>query len=283
MAKPSCERSASRGTNGSGYEIHNMRPRGSRSLATARRHRPDLRGNYLDRQGVIYEGSTSRADFLILVGGLLLTNAQSVFASCIPPRANDSHWAGFSGTQGALSGVKGVSASIEEYTPYVSGGSESLMWVMLSVGTTKWSQIGWWRDSSGRRIFEQHTAVGAYYTNYWPASMNNPTNYKVVTSSAPPNKLIWKFYVDGSLRSTPLRDWAPTGYQLYGETHNAADQMSGGFTSLATKAAMTNPLKQNSSGTWSAVTTSAGANNTTWYGAQLTSGVYYIWDKACAS
>ena len=56
---------------------------------------------------------------------------------CCDPGRPAVDFAGAAGTQGTLSGVEGVQATIEEYHPFVSSGSESLMWVMLNDGGTK--------------------------------------------------------------------------------------------------------------------------------------------------
>ena len=215
----------------------------------------------------------------------LMLGAGTALASCNPGRAAVA-FAGFAGTQGSLSGVKGVQANIEEYHPFVSSGSESLLWVMLNSGTTKWSQVGFWQTPASHQIFEQHTdATGHVFTNMWSGSTSSTTNYKVLATQTSDTNQTWQFYVAGTLRSTVSRSWDPTGYQVYGETHSEADQMSGGSSSLTAKALIDNPLKQHSTGTWSNVSTAAGVNNASWYGASMgpTTADYYIWDKACAS
>ena len=179
--------------------------------------------------------------------------------------------------------MKGVHASIDEYHPYVTAGSASLMWVMLNAGTTKWSQIGWWQTPSTHQVFEQHTdASGNWFTSYWPGQTGAATDYKVIASVGSHGLLTWTFYLAGAVKSTSTRLWSPNGYQLYGETHNKGDQMAGGFTNLTTKAAFAGSQKQDSGSVWSSVTTAAGANSTL-YGAQLASNTYYPWDWACPS
>jgi hypothetical protein len=218
---------------------------------------------------------------LALLAGSTLITAPPAFAACNPGRTGTG--AGFAGTQGSLAGVQGVHAYIEEYHPFVGTGSESMMWVMLNVGGTKWSQIGWTQSPTSHRAFEQHTdASGHWFTNYWPDQGGTTNDYKVIQSAVGPGQTVWNFYINGSLKLQPTRVWSASGYQLYGETHQKADQMAGGFSSFGTKAVLSGGQKQNSAGTWSAVTTAAGANAAI-YGAQLNSGTYYIWDTACAS
>jgi hypothetical protein len=101
-------------------------------------------------------------------------------------------------------------------------------------------------------------------------------------SALGPGQLVWKFYVNGALRSQVTRLWSASGYQLYGETHRKDDQMAGGFMNAGTKAVFSGAQKENLNLVWSAVTTPAGVNAAI-YGAELVGGTYYIWDKACAS
>lgn len=213
---------------------------------------------------------------MALLASALYFTATPVLASCPIRRVGAIN--GFAGTQGGLTGVKGVHAQIEEYHPTVGSGSTSLMWVMLNNGTSNWAQVGWWQDTSGHRVFEQHTnGSGQWFTNYWPGRTNSSNDYKVMSLST-----AFSFSVNDSLLSSVTRGFTANGYQLYGETNRKEAQMAGGFSSLTTKAFISSAQKQNSSNTWSAVTTAAGANSTL-YGAQLTSGTYYIWDWACAS
>lgn len=154
------------------------------------------------------------------------------------------------------------------------------MWVMLNNGGTRWAQVGWWQDVTTHYVFEQHTDnSGHWYTNWWPGEVTAITSYQVTIGLN-----VFNFYVRGALRSQVARSWTPNGYQLYGETHRKADQMAGGYTSNNTKADFYGPDYKNSSGAWTQVTTPAGVNNTTWYGAQYNSSYgYFIWDKACPS
>lgn len=219
---------------------------------------------------------------IALVAGLLLTSAAPAYAACNPNRSGSG--TGFAGTQGGLAGVQGVHAYIEEYHPWTAAGGFSLMWVMLNSGGTLWSQIGWWQTPGAHQAFEQHTdASGHWFTNYWPDQGGITNDYKVVQSAVGPGQTVWNFYINGSLKLQPTRVWSATGYQLYGETHSKADQMAGGFSTAGTKAVFSGGQKQNSSLVWSAVATAAGTNDNTIYGAQLTSGTYYIWDKGCQS
>jgi hypothetical protein len=69
---------------------------------------------------------------------------------------------------------------------------------------------------------------------------------------------------------------------MYGETHNADDQMPGGSNNRV-------EIYNTEYTVWGQWTTTdmnstAGANNTNWYGAQkVSSNSYRIWDKGCTS
>ena len=224
---------------------------------------------------------------LLAALAVLLTLAASptgALASCNPGRPVQD-FAGFAGTQGTSSLVQAADADLDEYHPYVSSGSESLMWVMLNNGGTRWAQVGWWQDVTTHYVFEQHTDnSGHWFTNFRPGEVTALTGYRVLKTAAGPSDLRWNFYVRGSLWLSVARSWSPAGYQFYGETHRKADQMAGGYTDFNTKAVIYSPQYLNSAGTWVNVTTAAGVNNTSWYGAQYRSSYgYYIWDKACPS
>lgn len=92
----------------------------------------------------------------------------------------------------------------------------------------------------------------------------------------------WKFYRDSTtLTTASTLQWAPTTYQMYGETHSRANQMPGGVNSHMHF--------------WDAyyyigaslveINSAAGATESGIHGfLKHAGGVHYeIWDKACAN
>ncbi len=197
-----------------------------------------------------------------------------VTASCNPGRPNVD-FAGYAGTQGAVSGVRDISSSIREYVPYVTSGSQVTQWVMLNNGGTKWAQVGWWQDVTTHYTFEQHTDnSGHWYTNWWPKNSNGYNGYEVSFNST---THVFGFYRNGSILTSSTQQWNPSSYQLYGETHRKSDQMPGGTNNHSVFMYAKYNYTVN-------VTTTAGVNNSTYYGAsKVGAGNYEIWDKACTS
>ena len=198
----------------------------------------------------------------------------TALASCVPGRSNTSH-SDFAGTQQSVSGVNDLAASIREYVPYVTSGSQVTQWVMLNNGGTEWAQVGWWQDNNGHQTFEQHTDnSGHWYTNFWSANGNGYNGYEVSFTAS---QWLFGFYRNGSLLNAPTEQWTPTAYQMFGETHRLSDQMPGGYNNpSAFMYAMYNHTTY--------VTTSALSSNWTNYAASYVSpGYYNIWDRAWPS
>jgi hypothetical protein len=214
-----------------------------------------------------------------LVATVWLTAAPvPAVASCSPAGRPNEDFAGYAGTQLGVSGVRDISASIREYAPYVTSGSEVTQWVMLNNGGTKWAQVGWWQTPSSHRTFVQYTNdSGGVYTNFWSANGNGYNGYEVSYTAT---THLFTFFRNGSMLTSPAEQWAPASYQMYGETHRKSDQMPGGTSNhsvfMYAKYNYTTSITSNAH-----VIQPSGKN---WYGAsKISAGRYEIWDKGCSS
>jgi hypothetical protein len=203
-----------------------------------------------------------------------------VFASCNPGRQSQV-FAGFAGTQRTPGGVpRAVETQIEEYSPFISGTSEVSAWNMLNNGGSKWSQVGWLKDNDGSRwTFIQWTDnTGHWFTNFYsPSALGSTPNYQTIYNVETTD---WIWEKNSQVLHTANALWAPATIQIYGETHNRADQMPGGFNNH-------NTFKEahyTFGAGWLNMASAAGVNDGAIYGAVKVNNEWYeIWDKACGS
>ena len=208
-----------------------------------------------------------------------------VLASCNPGRDHDNA-ARYAITAKTVSGITGVSASILEYNPYYSGsngtGTNATI-MLLKRNPTQWGQLGWFKSKIDNGTIQRQVGVEYYISAsdnrwyFWPGkTVGSTTPYKILYDAP-----VWKFYASGVGLTFQSAIPAPTEYQLFGETHDLADQMPGG-TGAHEK--FTFGFYYTGAGHTSHVMTSAITTDTTYYGVKkVADGKYDIWDKACST
>lgn len=231
------------------------------------------------------------------VGSLLETSRPAGAACTVAPRSPTSVYSHAGAWNTGFSGaVGGVYAQIGKTPPYVYSTSqiEVTDWVMLNDDQTGWAQIGWeYRKNSSPRVFSQVTtnASGTAWETKYKAAPATGAPYFTVLYGYVPGR--FTFQVDGSQwipdgvsgGYNPVAYFTPHDVQVFGETHNLADQMPRGYSSTA--------------GHWDAHVY-YGAWQDGWLVTFRTSSLYgldpaagnlayytgkqfYIWDTACAS
>jgi hypothetical protein len=138
---------------------------------------------------------------------------------------------------GAPSNLTGVGAKIEEYSPFYSaknnaGTNASLM--LFDRNTSFgifWAQLGWSKSqiqtlgTTKRQVFVEWFFNGSPTQEFWPGEpIGNMTKYEVYYSSP----AYYDFFMNDVLIWSDSNFYAaPVEYQLFGETHDAVDQMPG--------------------------------------------------------
>ena len=224
----------------------------------------------------------------LLAGSLVVDAPQPVFASCDPARAHDTE-ARHVGAIGSSASLTGVKASIEEYSPYYSGqnraGTNASV-MLVKWNPIQWVQVGWLKSkvhtgSTTREVFVEvylSDANNRYY--WWPAeSVGDNTAYKILFEG----DREYTFLMNGAqIMWTNGGPTQPTGYQLFGETHDKGDQMPGGTGAHLSLSAARYYIGAGHS----AVVVRQNTHNEggDFYGAWTDlAGNYEIWDKKCNS
>lgn len=236
----------------------------------------------------------ARAIRTAAVAAILATTAalgpatESALAACAPPRFHDTnaYQAGVVGTP--IPYPDGVQAVTDEYDPYYSGlnATGSLMSVMLDHGNTMWAQLGWLKHKiSGtvrRELFVEHVdGFGNNSFYFWTQKpVGSTTNYKIAYT---PSIGRFDYYVNGSAyaglnSNTAIR---PSRWEIFGETHDGADQMPGG-TSAHAKFRNTQ-TSLNGSTVWSYANGTVHSNGTPYNSAAGSLGSVDVWDTNCFS
>jgi hypothetical protein len=178
-----------------------------------------------------------------------------------------------------------VFATTDEYDPYYTGQNRtgSLMSVMLDNGSY-WAQLGWIKDKQSgsikREIFVEH--VDGFGNNLWFFWAQKPvgsiTGYKITFDSSNHH---FHYYVDGSEYANlgASFSWSPTRWEIFGETHDRADQMPGGYNGHAHFS--NSQFRQ--SGSWQVANATPHSDGTINKATHPWAGAYDIWDTACAS
>ncbi len=214
-------------------------------------------------------------------------SVQSVFASCNPARSHDTN-AYQAGVVGAPSPYpNGVIADTDEYDPYYTGSNPtgSLMSVMLDHGTSMWAQLGWLKHkvsgSIRRELFVEHVdGFGNNNFYFWTQkAVGTTTSYLI---SYEPSIGRFNYYVNGSQyaglnSNTTIR---PSRWEIFGETHDAADQMPGGGNAHAK---FRNAQVRLSGGAWNAANGTVHSNGGGYNFATGSNGSFDIWDTRCTS
>lgn len=213
----------------------------------------------------------------------------TAFASCNPGRTHDAA-ARHVGAMQSRSSLTGVKASIEQYNPYYSGDNNSgtNASVMLVKGSpTQWVQLGWLKSQlhpAGTTTRETFVEVFLSLENnrfyWWSADpVGNSTAYKILHNGSRD----MTFYMNGSqIMTTNGAITQPTQYQIFGETHDKADQMPGGTGAHVTFSAS----RYYTGAGHSAVVVGVAPFNegSTIFGVSTDgNGSYDIWDKGCSS
>lgn len=235
---------------------------------------------------------TSHLGFVALVvaAAANLAIAAAVEARCNPVRFSQMV-NGFAGTHGNQSGLQGIKANIEEDTPWVATDSEVAAWVMLDtfyapLGKTVYAQVGWINDdianSEHRTVFyEIITDTNVRIRNDFAAQPLGTSPLYQVTKDLNTNQFVMS--VNGSVLFATANNWDPSQYQIYGETHNKADQMPG---SVSNHEVFLNTYSKHGGSWWSlpSVTDVGGpgeADPINYAALRVNSIDYEIWDKKC--
>jgi hypothetical protein len=205
-------------------------------------------------------------------------------ASCDPGRANQTGiW--FAGTIKTPSQVpRDISALIEEYNPHWEIDAATTVWDMMNSGGSKWAQVGYWKDGSGRSAFVQWTDnSGHWFTEHFAASpVGESRTYETIYNPAAGgaqsefvfernNSVLW--------RVSPTL-WQPNTVQVNGETHNRANQMPGGFNATV----WLEQVRYSVGGGWININSPVSITDPNIHFASKESSSFYrIWDWACAT
>lgn len=221
---------------------------------------------------------------LIGTAGLML-GASPAAASCATGRLHDNA-ARYAITSSAKASLTGVSATILEYDPSYSGwndtGTNATIMLANSAGT-KWAQWGWFKSqiqTSGttrRQVgLEFYVSASDNTFRFWPGrTVGTTTKYRIYFTS---NR--FDFYLNDVGYASYSGIPAPAQYQIFGETHDAADQMPGGYNAPATFTS----AKYYTGTSHTAHTVTSSIHTDSLYGvAHPSSGRYEIWDWACAT
>ncbi len=230
------------------------------------------------------------ATAIILVGsGELGPFANVAQASCNPNRSrlDGAYQAGVVGQPSPY--PDGVTARTDEYSPYYTGNNHTgtLMSVMIDKGLTMWAQVGWDyhvnnQGSKKRQIFVEHVdGLGNNLWFYWAANpVGSTTTYKITFDASNHH---FHYLVDGSEYANlgASGSLTPTRWEIFGETHDQADQMPGGTSSHAKfRSAKT---RLHGSSIWSDANGTVHANGSPLNGASGLLGSFDIWDAKCSS
>ena len=144
----------------------------------------------------------------------------------------------YAATVKVVAGITGVAASIQEYDPYYSGnnGTGTNMTVMLlKRNPTQWGQLGWMKSKIDNGTIQRQVGIEYYISSsdnrfyFWPGkTIGTYTPYKIYYQAP-----IWRFYAYTTELTAQALIPAPTEYQMFGETHDLADQMPGGINGHA--------------------------------------------------
>lgn len=227
------------------------------------------------------------AAFVLAASGLLGPFAGVTLASCNPGRGHldGAYQAGVVGQPSPY--PDGVSAVTDEYDPYYTGwnGTGSLMSVMLDKGTTMWAQLGWIKHINGgatrREIFVEHVdGLGNNLWFYWAQKPVGSTTAYQITFDASNHH--FHYVVAGSEyanlgASTSL---TPTRWEIFGETHDASDQMAGSTSSHAK--VRSGVTRLHGSTVWSSANGTVHSNGWPYNSASGSLGSFDIWDLRCS-
>lgn len=226
------------------------------------------------------------ATVLALVSAMAMSQLTwAIVGSCNPNRSHDNV-ARYVLTTGVVTGINGLSANILELDPYYSGsnGTGTNATIML-VNTThsKWAQLGWFKSkiangSTIKREAGLEFYLGSsqnYFQWFGSKAVQTQTWYEILYDT---NK--FDFFVGGSFVAT-YSGFTPGEYQMFGETHDLADQMPGVSSNVETfrQSIYWTGANHNTQHT----ITSPISTDTRYYGGQnLGGGTYYAWDRCGA-
>jgi hypothetical protein len=201
--------------------------------------------------------------------------------SCVPGRAHDNgpyrvH------TQGAVTGINGLSANILELDPYYSGynnaGTNSTI-LLTNQANTQWAQLGWFKSKIDGATTKRQSGLEFYIDgshNYfqWFGSrtVQTQTWYEILFESGQ----TFNFFVGGTYVAS-YSGFTPYGYNLFTETHDLADQMPGtpsNFETFTSSVYFTGASHSQQHFMSSVITP-----DSSYFGGQRpANGTYYVWD-----
>lgn len=222
---------------------------------------------------------------------LMVTPSTAQAYSCNINRPADPYTSGhYAITSNAVSGVSGVASSILQHDPFytahnTTGTNVTVM--LANLAATKWAQFGWFKmvvnGSIIRKSGLQYWVTGPNSYFQWFAT--EPTGvgiwYQVQYETS---SMVYDFYYGPSKihiwSASQYGSFVPGQYQIFGETHDWADQMPGGTGKHVTL---------NNSNYWTGANHTAHLvttpiNTEQYYGVSNPStSNYQIWDKSCSS
>jgi hypothetical protein len=182
-----------------------------------------------------------------------------------------------------------VSALTDEKDALYTGANSlgPLMSVMLDDYGTMWAQLGWLYHkypggTIAREIFVEHVdGFGNNSWDFWAGMPVGTTTTYMITYD--PSIGRFNYYVNGSsyagLNSNTA--YRPARWEIFGETHDAADQTPGG-TSIHARFRSAQ-VRLYGSSTWSAANGTVHSMGQPDNEASGSSGSFDIWDWQCAS
>jgi hypothetical protein len=172
-----------------------------------------------------------------------------------------------------------VTATIQEYSPYVQAGPDAAYSMLQLSPNNKWAQIGWWGNVGfPRQMFVQYTNDSGsppWTTHVYSAkALGTYTKYEV-------RRIVggFSFLAAGTTVITVTdATFVPSQAVFSGETSNNDDQVPG---SVGSRLQIYNVMISHDLRTWTDVTNAPFGNQSYDGFEKLSSGSYRIWDKGC--
>jgi hypothetical protein len=229
---------------------------------------------------------TYKVYFRPLIEGVTWMEDQGVFMQvstliCTSRNTHDNT-ARYAATTGGVTGITGISSSILEYDPYYTGfnatGTNASIMLTLN-DISKWAQLGWMKSKIDGGVVRREVFLERFFSSsdntfqFWPAKpLDTSTWYEILWTSPS----TWDFFVGGTFYSRLTKTFTPQLYEVFGETHDAVDQMPGGVNKHVTfvnRQYFPGPV----------FVTSSIFTNPPYAVSNPSTARYEIWDTACAN
>jgi len=199
-------------------------------------------------------------------------------------RSRNTHdnTARYAATTGGVTGITGISSSILEYDPFYTGfnttGTNASIMLTLN-DISKWAQLGWIKSKIDGGVVQREVFLELFFSSsdntfqFWPAKPLDTATWYQIQWSSPST---WDFFVGGTFYSRLTKTFTPQVYEVFGETHDAVDQMPGGVNKHVTfvnTQYFPGPV----------FVTSSIFTNPPYAASNPSTGRYEIWDTACAN